>query len=258
MWDRNCSEHEFLIAKAELEDKQLVGRDFVRVECVPKTFEEFSDVERWHFRVDDEGTLPVWFEKNRDWFERETRRAAREAISEYVEGIKRVTAFLNEIKKIKWFEQQGEIKRSWKIFYGETLDAARAAAKYAVRTEVWNAALTSVKNDINVDLDEAGRTINDVMYNAIRAKVWDAVITAATAKNVSWAATGDIARDAVNDATLSAQCLLISDKIDKKHIEHMREMMEVWKQGYGVLVDVNGKLIVYGVNYHPINWVACP
>jgi hypothetical protein len=36
-------------------------------------------------------------------------------------------------------------------------------------------------------------------------------------------------------------------KLDVKHIRHAEARMAVWKAGYGLRCDVNGKLYVYGV-----------
>jgi hypothetical protein len=53
--------------------------------------------------------------------------------------------------------------------------------------------------------------------------------------------------DAARDAALFARCLLVKDKIDKKHMKHTTERMEVWKRGFGLLCDVKGKLYVYAI-----------
>jgi hypothetical protein len=36
-------------------------------------------------------------------------------------------------------------------------------------------------------------------------------------------------------------------KLDPKHIKHAEARMDVWRAGYGLRCDVNGKLYVYGV-----------
>ena len=73
----------------------------------------------------------------------------------------------------------------------------------------------------------------------------------AAARDAAWAAAGDAARaaagDAAGDAALYAQCLLVKNKIAKKHMKHAEKRMEVWKRGYGLRFDVNGKLYVYAV-----------
>lgn len=45
---------------------------------------------------------------------------------------------------------------------------------------------------------------------------------------------------------LLARCIMKA-KLDVKHINHINERMMVWKSGYGVRCDVNGKLFCYGV-----------
>jgi hypothetical protein len=44
-----------------------------------------------------------------------------------------------------------------------------------------------------------------------------------------------------------ARILIVEDTkgFPKKHINHAKARMEVWKKGYGLYCDVNGKLYVY-------------
>jgi hypothetical protein len=35
--------------------------------------------------------------------------------------------------------------------------------------------------------------------------------------------------------------------LDPKHIEHFDARWDVWRRGYALLCDVNGKLFVYGI-----------
>jgi hypothetical protein len=66
------------------------------------------------------------------------------------------------------------------------------------------------------------------------------------------AAAGAAARDAAGaaarDAGLKAQSIICTGlKIEPKHIKHINERWDVWKRGYALLCDVNGKLFVYAV-----------
>jgi hypothetical protein len=42
-------------------------------------------------------------------------------------------------------------------------------------------------------------------------------------------------------------CIALKAKLDIKHIEHAKERMDVWRRGFGLFCDVNGKLYVYAV-----------
>ena len=65
--------------------------------------------------------------------------------------------------------------------------------------------------------------------------------TLAAARAAAWAA----ARAAAGDAALLAQCLIVADRIDRKHLNHAKDRMRVWRRGYCLLCDVDGVLYVY-------------
>jgi len=56
----------------------------------------------------------------------------------------------------------------------------------------------------------------------------------------------DAARVAARDAALYMVTRL-APSIDQTHVIHANARMEVWRRGYALLCDVNGKLYVYGV-----------
>ena len=52
--------------------------------------------------------------------------------------------------------------------------------------------------------------------------------------------------DAARNAALFAWMLVcLGLPMDKKHLIHLNERMEVWRKGYCLLCDVNGTLYVY-------------
>lgn len=64
-WLKNTAGHEDILASAKLEDKKLTDRDFVRIEIVPKNDKRPTrNKDDWNFKVDEERTLPDWYEKN--------------------------------------------------------------------------------------------------------------------------------------------------------------------------------------------------
>ena len=64
-WLKNTMGHEDILAAAKLEDKKLTDRDFVRIEIVPKDqTRPTRNKDDWNFKVDEERTLPDWYEKN--------------------------------------------------------------------------------------------------------------------------------------------------------------------------------------------------
>ena len=68
----------------------------------------------------------------------------------------------------------------------------------------------------------------------------------AAARDASWAAAGDAAGDAAIYTRVKF-CVALKAKLDTKHIKHAEERMDVWRRGFGLYCDVNGKLYVYAV-----------
>lgn len=81
---------------------------------------------------------------------------------------------------------------------------------------------------------------------AARDAAWDAARDAAW--NAARDAAGDAAGDAARDAAIYCVVAILPDnKIEAKHRQHMNDRMEVWRRGYALLCDVDGRMYVYGV-----------
>jgi hypothetical protein len=71
------------------------------------------------------------------WFdtkdcEARTREALKKKVGrKLLDVFKDLDKFLMSIPKVKYFHPDGNPVKSWKIFYGKTTDAARAAARDA-------------------------------------------------------------------------------------------------------------------------------
>jgi hypothetical protein len=140
---------------------------------------------------------------------------------------------LEDIKRVRWFKPDGKPRKEWKIFYGDSWDAARNAAWDAARNAAWDAAWYAAR-------DAAG---NAAWYAAGNA-AWDA------ARNAAEDAAGNAAGNAAWDAARKIFFILVSDlsfKDKKKHQNFVNREWEVWTKGYGLLCDVNGVLYVYAL-----------
>ncbi len=159
---------------------------------------------------------------------------------------KPVNSIIKECKKIKWFDNHGEIKKSWKIF--ETRAAAWAAAGAAAGDAAWAAAGDAAWA---AAWAAAGDAAWAAAGDAVRSAVWAAVRAAvrAAAGAAVWAAVRAAVRSAVwaaaGDAALMARMFVSNIPESSKHYKHAIERMEVWRSGYGLFCDVKGKLYVY-------------
>ena len=231
-WDKDSNSHEDHIRSAGLKDDKVEDREFVRIEVTPKKPEALfvKAKTHWELTVDEEGTLPKWYTKNKALMEdlvwREWRKAMQETLWKLdLTAAKKTIA---EVKAIDYFSLKGKPKKSWEMFYGKDWGAAREAtwdaAGEAAREAAWSAA-----------------------WNAAREATWSAAWEAAreAAREAAWDAAGEAAGEAARDAILLCRCRLA--RVKGKHLKHAEERMEVWRRGYGLYCDVNGKLYVYGV-----------
>jgi len=240
IWYDSIWSHEKQIELAGFKDDKLVDRDFVRVEIsTEKNIYSYKPkISDFKFKVDEEDTLPNWFDEEKAekacWKEfkkayKTDRMFNRDDIREFVESV----------KNLKRPKPDGRPKKEWKVFYGKTWNAARDVA--------WKAAGIAARNAAGI---AAGIAAGNAARIATRDAAWKAAGIAArnaawdAARNAAWNA----ARDAAGDAALIAEEMIVAD-LDypdkKKHEEHAEKRMEVWKKGYGLYCDVNGKLYVY-------------
>lgn len=144
-----------------------------------------------------------------------------------------------DIKKISFLKPDGNPKKEWKIFYGDTWDAAMQAAADAIRNTTWDTAKNAAQTAIWDAVWNASRnTATNTHINAIRNIIWN--ITRDIVQSAGW--------DAAFDAALYSYYILASDleiKDKEKHLEHVKARWEVWQKGYGLLCDVDGVLYVY-------------
>ena len=179
IWDKNTTSHETLIASAGLDDSKLIDRDFVRIEIAPINI--FSkDRGDWRYSVDEEGTLPVWYEADTRHWEAVVWDAWGEAMQQTLWAAPwydRMMALVDRIKALrlgdatvshstvkaaleeyrKRLSAVSEQKRYWSInevrFYtpaqwdsawASVLDSVRASAWASVRASVRASVLDSV------------------------------------------------------------------------------------------------------------------
>jgi len=259
--DGNSSSHEKAIKMSGLKDDKLEDRDFVRIEINPEKFT--MKMKDWKFKIDEEGTLPEWFTRERKHF----RKMCYAELFKYLKvcNIGKVVAFIESLKEIKWFKPDGKPRKEWMMFKtwdaacDAACDAARDASRSAARSEAWYAAWDAARDAAR---DASRSEARDASRSAARSEAWYAAWDAArdAARSAAWYAASNAAinaaRDAARnaawyaaeDAALMVRLLVVSDlkhKGKKKHEAHAKARMEVWKKGYWLHCDVNGKLYVY-------------
>jgi hypothetical protein len=67
-----------LVKKYNLKDDKLIDRNFVRLEAHPKNDLTSTNPDDWNIIVDEQSTLPAWFEeKSIDWLEKCRRKMVK-------------------------------------------------------------------------------------------------------------------------------------------------------------------------------------
>jgi len=254
LWSDATSSHETIIKENNLKDNKLQDKDFVRLEVHPKNkIDLFSkNAKNWEFKIDESNTLPEWFIQEQTHFTElvwsEWNKAMKKSLWKL--SLKPVLDFIESIPKVKFFSMKGKVSVSWKMFYGETWSAAYDAA-YGAAYGAASGAASGAAYD--AAYGAASGAAYDAAYGAASGAAYDAAYGAASgaASGATYGAASGAAYGAASGATsgasLLACCLLVKDKIAKKHLIHVKKRWAVWQAGYGLKCDVNGKLYVYAV-----------
>jgi hypothetical protein len=220
LWHPSDDSHEKIIQFYHLDDRR--ESDLVRVEMVPPGMDYSKSLKSWEFVV-DQPTRPEWFSaKTEEEMVRAELPKWKKARPWFFEAID----FVSTIKDVPWFKATKRPLKAWKVF--PTRYAAWDAAGDAAGDAAWDAAW-----------DAAGDAARDAARYAARYAAWDA------ARYAAWDAARDAAWDAARAAAVLSRCIVVADKLDKKHMKHALARWEVWKRGYGLLCDVDGVLYVY-------------
>jgi hypothetical protein len=262
LWSPKDSSHEAILAEHGISDDKLKDRDFVRLEVAPKDIFSRKKAD-WVFKVDEPGTLPAWYSDSpKKWGAlvwKEWRKAMTETLWKL--DLSAVEKVIQEVKHVGYFDMHGEVDPEWHMSYGETWGAAGVAAGAAAGGAAWVAAGAAARDAAWTAAGDAARdaawtaagdAAGGAAWVAAGAAARDAAWTAAgdaawtAAGDAAWAAARDAAWAAAGDAALYVRILLVPS-INEKHRKHAEARMDVWRRGYGLYCDVNGKLYVYGV-----------
>jgi len=66
LYEIDSNDHSPIIQKNNLKDDTLINRSFVRLEILPLGSLTSLELKDWKIRVDEEGTLPSWFEEEKE------------------------------------------------------------------------------------------------------------------------------------------------------------------------------------------------
>jgi len=92
------------------------------------------------------------------------------------------------------------------------------------------------------------KSIADIKWFANQKPLehWQLFDNRAAARGAARAAARAAAWDAARDASLVARIKICTGiKLSKKHTKHAEDRWEVWKRGYGLFCDIEGKFFVY-------------
>ena len=142
-----------------------------------------------------------------------------------------VEAFAAELKEIPWLKPQGDPDPAWSM-YG-TEQQAMVSVRHPAMDSAWHAAMSMAR-------DAAKRAGMASAQDAAKRAAFDATTEVVSGVGL------DPLMGAGWDAALWAVILICKGlDIDQSHVNHAKERMDVWRRGYGLLCDVDRKLLVY-------------
>lgn len=161
-----------------------------------------------------------------------------------------VQEYIYSVGIVDYFGAHAPLPEGCKLY--ETRAAARTAsgiaAWAAARGYAWDAAGAAAWDAA----EGAGRTAE---WDAVRTAAWVAALAAVrtaadiaagvAARGHARAAARDAMRDAAGDAALAAECLLMRDRIDPKHLAYALMRWTIWQAGYGVAAEIDGTHYCY-------------
>ena len=111
--DQSPWRHEEIIEELKLQDTKLVDRDFVRIEITPNNKEKLTrNQQDWTFKVDEETTIPAWYNESKKLIEELIWQSWSESIKTQREGLEAKKAEQEaERTKINAEKAQAEAKK---------------------------------------------------------------------------------------------------------------------------------------------------
>ena len=206
LWTKDSSSHDALIKQNKLNDSKLEDRDFVRLEITPPNNDVMNKKRGdWKYKVDEEETLPDWYQNNTmaqeylvwaEWARMNAQLhkhiedtglnfSRKESIIERFNAMRpsdakvsrsTVRAALGEY--VKRLKHQDDARRMWNIsevhFYSPTewssvrdsvRDSVEASIWASVRDSVWTSVWTSVRTYIRASIWPS-------VWTSVWASVW--------------------------------------------------------------------------------------
>jgi hypothetical protein len=213
LWDPAIKSHEELVEKYGLKDAKLQDRDFVRLEITPPNNDVMNKKRGdWKYKVDEEGTLPDWYQNDTlaqehlvwvEWARMSAQMhkhienaglnfTRKDAIIERIKAMRpgkakvsrrTVHASLDEYEKL--LKAQDHERRIWGI---EEVVFYTPAQWDSVRASVWDSVWASVWASVRA-------SVWDSVWASVRASVWASVWD--SVRDSVWASVWDSVRDSV-------------------------------------------------------------
>jgi hypothetical protein len=162
--NENLTSHEDLIDFFEIKDIQINCDKFVRVEFSPENDNDFSDIEKYQLRI-DEDSIPEWFEKHREYI---SERLKEIVIRRIITSDKKILTgglyvvkdcIINKLKEARIVYLQGTVQE---VLAGGTVQ------------EVWNGGtVQKVRAGGTVQKVLNGGTVQEVRAGGTVQEVWN-------------------------------------------------------------------------------------
>ena len=175
LWSKDTDSHEELVNRHDLNDRKLKDRDFVRIEINPvdATSKDRGD---WRYKVDEEGTLPVWYESNTRHWERVIWDTWGEAMQQTLWAAPWFDRLCDLVERLKTL-RPGEAKVSRSTVKAALEEYRKRLTAQDKQHREW--AISEVKFYTASEWDSVWASVwdsvRDSVLDSVRASVWDSV-----------------------------------------------------------------------------------
>jgi hypothetical protein len=172
LWDKDIKSHSDLIKKFGLKDIKLKDRDFVRIEITPENILSKKRGD-WHYKVDEEGTLP-------DWYCNDTRAQERVVWAEWTLMVKQMHQSFKDAR-VRLDRFAAILERLKKVNL-KTATVNRSTVRAAVSEHVKRLtatdpqhrvlAITEVQFHTQKEWDQLRDQLRDQLWDQLRDQLW--------------------------------------------------------------------------------------
>jgi hypothetical protein len=201
---KTCS-HEEIIAELKLCDTKLIDRDFVRIEITPKNKENPTrNPADWHFKVDEESTVPSWYSKAKKQVEENIWLSWSESIKTQLvlegESTDQTDTYLFAVKASKVVARGSSTVVARGSSTVVAWDSSKVVARDSSKVEAWDSSKVEAWDSSKVEAWDSSK---------VEARDSSTVVARDSSKVVAWDSSKVVAWDSSKVELLSESAVAL-------------------------------------------------